>query len=145
MGAELSVLSRAALACRIGLSSLSTSSTSLFSGFPRGACGPASEVLGRLLRDEFGLDGFYVCGRGHRRLKRDQSHAWVEVDGFILDITHDQFTKTGLVGWVVPQNSSWHAAFRDVTRRSGFCTPSGWPMYPHDGYAAARIALAARP
>jgi len=143
MGVELSALARAALACRTGLSSLSTNSASMFRGFPRGACGPASEVLGRILSDEFGLEGFYVCGRDHHRLKREQSHAWVEIDGFIVDITHDQFRDTGAIGWVLLQNSPWHAGFRDVTRRPGFCTPDGWPMYPHDGYAASRLALAA--
>ncbi|WP_394165438.1 hypothetical protein [Neptunomonas phycophila] len=60
-----------------------------FEAFPLGACGAASGLLGAYL-DELGLGRFhYVCGRtsGQNWI----SHAWLELDGWILDITADQF------------------------------------------------------
>ena len=52
-----------AIACRRGLMGLSGNKGSVFHGFPRAACGPASEILGRLLKEEIGYDGVYVCGQ----------------------------------------------------------------------------------
>jgi hypothetical protein len=71
--------------------------------FPRGACGIASELFGRVLFELTGLQSSYVCGHGHPDLAPQQSHAWVDVEGFIVDITHDQFPQTGLNGWVLTQ------------------------------------------
>lgn len=76
-----------------------------FERFPRAACGATAEVLGRYLRDAYGLDAQYVCGHkpGH------QTHAWVEVDGTIIDITADQF---GMDPVIVSTESSWHSEWR---------------------------------
>lgn len=110
----------------------------MFHGFPKGACGPASEVLGRLLKDKFQIEGTYVCASDHSQLRREQTHAWVEVGEFIIDITHDQFQGTGLSGWVFEREAGWHAQFSEIDlRRDVFCTPENWPLYPHDGYHAA--------
>jgi hypothetical protein len=138
---EAEVLADFAATCRAGLESLATSSGSMFHGFPTAACGPASELLGRLLMEEFELESVYVCGVGHPQLRPGQSHAWVEVGDYLIDITHDQFPVTGLSGWVHPRASAWHASFRELDRREGFCMPEGWPMYPFDGYAAMKRAL----
>lgn len=113
----------------------------MFNGFPVAACGPAAELVGRLLQERMGLEGVYVCGVGHPTLVENQSHAWFEACGFIFDLTHDQFPDTGVNGWVLPRDSPWHQAFSDQDRRDGFCMPAGWPMYPHDGYAAMTAAL----
>lgn len=135
-------LERFAAACRRGLETLATQQGSIFQGFPKGACGPASELVGRLLQERLGLTGLYVCGSDHFGLaSATQTHAWFEVGGFIIDITHDQFGETGVEGWVVPVTSAWHARFRDIDGRAGFCMPSGWPMYPHEGYRAMLEAL----
>ena len=82
-------LELAAMACRRGLMGLSGDEGSVFHGFPRAACGPASEILGRLLQEELGYDGVYVCGEDHPNLGQEQSHAWFEVGQFLVDITHD--------------------------------------------------------
>jgi len=116
----------------------------MFDRFPAGACGPASELVGRLAKEFLAVDGCYVCGVGHPLLPHQQSHAWWEVDGYIIDITHDQFADTGLQGWVHPQSSTWHAGFREVDRRNGFCMPATWPMYPKSGYAAMLEQLSQR-
>jgi len=128
-------------ACRRGLEGLMQRRGSMFEGFPVGACGPAAELVGRLLHERFGVTGQYVCGSGHPRLRSSQSHAWFEAGGFIFDLTHDQFAGTGVEGWVFPLTSPWHRGFENLDRRDGFCMPAGWPMYPHDGYAAMMAAL----
>lgn len=126
-----------AQACRRGLERLSTQSGSMFCGFPLAACGPAAEIVGRILKEEFGCDGVYVCGNGHPRLKPGQSHAWYETANYIIDITHDQFGGTGLCGWVFDRSEGWHAEFTELEVRPGFCTPRDWPWYPFDGYLAS--------
>lgn len=142
---DIAALGQFAARCRSGLESLATrsGSGSMFHGFPRGACGPASELLGRLLHEELGLTGVYVCGAGHPSLPPNQTHAWVEVGDFLIDITHDQFAGTGLAGWVHLRKNPWHTGFQDFEQQTTFCLPEHWPMYPHDGYAAMQAALRA--
>lgn len=72
----------------------------------------------------------------------NQTHAWFEVGVQLIDITHDQFRGTDVKGWVLLASNAWHAAFAEIERRAGFCAPSGWPSYPHDGYAAIVDELA---
>lgn len=55
-------------------------------GFPRGCCGIISELMGDYLNTVGLGEFFYVCG-----MKDGASHAWLEVDGLIVDITGDQF------------------------------------------------------
>ena len=141
------MIDRAALeviaeASRRGLEGLKGNAGSMFHRFPRGACGPAAEILGRILKEMLNCDGVYVCGQGHPLLNPEQSHAWFEVGDFILDITHDQFKGTGLSGWAFEREGGWHSQFSDQDRRKGYCTPEGWPCYPHDGYEAAMTELA---
>jgi hypothetical protein len=127
--------------CRRGLEGLAKRRGSMFEGFPRGACGPAAELIGRLIEERLGLSGVYVCGTGHPNLRETQSHAWYVAGGFIVDVTHDQFADTGVQGWVLPLTNPWHQGFSHQDRRAGFCMPAEWPMYPHDGYAAMLHAL----
>lgn len=93
-----------AQACRSGLEQLANRAGSMFNGFPVAACGPAAELVGRLLQERMGLEGVYVCGVGHPTLVENQSHAWFEACGFIFDLTHDQFPDTGVNGWVLPRD-----------------------------------------
>jgi hypothetical protein len=64
--------------------------------FPRGCCGPVSWVLGAVLGNKYGHNVVYVLGKrdnvsyGHHQ-KEPQSHAWVEINDIIVDITSDQF------------------------------------------------------
>lgn len=137
MNIDRAALEQAANACRHGLMGLAGSAGSIFQGFPRGACGPASEILGRLLQEELGYEGVYVRGDSHPQLGDEQSHAWFEVGEFLVDITHDQFDGTGLKGWVFERGNEWHAQFSERDPRPGACMPEHWPCYPHDGYDAA--------
>lgn len=63
-----------------------------FSGFPRGCCGDASELLAEYL-EEHGIGTVQICGEYLRGEFYDkQSHAWLLTeDGIIIDITGDQF------------------------------------------------------
>lgn len=55
-------------------------------GFPRACCGSTSEMLGEYLNSlEIG-EFQYV-----RADRRGASHAWVEYEGIVIDITSDQF------------------------------------------------------
>lgn len=50
--------------------------------FPRGCCGVVSELLGDYLNTQLGLRVEYVFGE-----QDGASHAWVELDGVVIDIT----------------------------------------------------------
>ncbi|QDQ25300.1 hypothetical protein FNU76_02430 [Chitinimonas arctica] len=126
--------------CRNAMEGWATRSGSMFHRFPIGACGDATNLIGRLLKEHFGLNGEYVCGEQHPTLASG-NHAWYEAAGYIIDITHDQFEDTGLVGWVFPLSSTWHTSFGEI-ERSTYC--EGWFGYPYDAYAAMLAALEAR-
>lgn len=55
-------------------------------GYPSGCCGIISELMGDYFNTLGVGEFFYVCG-----VKEGSSHAWLEVDGLIVDITGDQF------------------------------------------------------
>lgn len=81
-----------------------------FDLFPLGACGDASLVLAKFLQDN-GYDGFdYVCG-----WKDTQSHAWLEKDGLIVNITLNQFDDQ-MPDVVVTSNSKFHHQFTNNQR-----------------------------
>ena len=93
--------------------------------FPKDMCEFASNLLGRYLTGE-GIAGVrYVCGS--RRLQarhNDQRHAWLEAQGFIIDITADQFPD-GIGPIVVTDDRSWHSRFhifesREATNLSDY-------------------------
>lgn len=78
--------------------------------FPHGACGDASLLLGEFLNEQ----GIAECEIVSGRLPgTQQTHAWLEVDGFIIDITADQFGKLPVI---VTRDHTWHRRFRLVSR-----------------------------
>lgn len=80
--------------------------------FPKDMCEFASNLLGRYLTGEGIADVRYVCGSRRLRARHnDQRHAWLEVQGFIIDITADQFPD-GIGPIVVTGDRSWHSRFR---------------------------------
>jgi hypothetical protein len=73
--------------------------------FPRGSCGEAALLLGTFLKNQCMGSFQYVCGwrDGH-------SHAWLEGDGIIVDITADFFPdKSDKI--IVTHRSPWHEMF----------------------------------
>ena len=79
----------------------------LMRSFPQGACGDASILLGEYLHEQ-GLGVWVYAGR-----ERDSdlhSHAWLEQDGLIVDITADQFEDVN-ESIIVTCDRSWHQQF----------------------------------
>jgi hypothetical protein len=83
--------------------------------FPHGACGDSSLLLSRYLT-EIGIPGVkYVRGEAVDR----QTHAWLEIEDLIVDITYDQF-DSARTGVFVAKDRSWHSRF-DVIERQNSC------------------------
>jgi hypothetical protein len=92
--------------------------TTCMESFPRGSCGDATMLLGTYFIEK-GLGtfdhalGYLQNGSPQGR----QSHAWLEADDVIVDITADQFPEIDQ-NVIVSRNSDWHAALeRDDMRQ----------------------------
>jgi hypothetical protein len=77
--------------------------------FPHGACGDASILLGQYLLDQELGEWTYVSGS---RSSDQQTHAWIEKDGLIADITADQFDDID-EPVSLTYDPSWHLQFID--------------------------------
>ena len=75
--------------------------------FPRGSCGDAVDMLATRLAGSPGRSLEYVFGK---RVTDDgiEIHAWLQVDGFIVDITADQFDEVD-DAVIVKRSSDWHS------------------------------------
>lgn len=60
-----------------------------FGHFPSGACGAVCELLGDYLRDS-GLGNWHYVW-GVKATEWGGTHAWLECEGTLIDITGDQF------------------------------------------------------
>lgn len=65
-----------------------------FLRFPCACCGDASDLLAQYLLEN-GIESTYVCGNRYFDDPEEgtQSHAWLLVGRFIVDITGDQFSN----------------------------------------------------
>lgn len=74
--------------------------------FPRGSCGEVSKLLATYFRDH-GCGIFrYFCG-----VRRGKSHAWLQKDDIIADITADQFRDQNS-SVIVTKDRAWHSKFK---------------------------------
>ena len=90
--------------------------------FPRGACGDASRLLGIYL-ESLGL-GKWTYVQGQAGGQRFATHAWVEQDGLIVDITADQFDDVA-EPVIVTRDRSWHdRRFPPVRHSSMWLAPT---------------------
>ncbi len=136
---RLRALEAIARAARAGLEATPRAELGIgFEHFPLGTCGPVSELMGRIVLELTGSRGVYVCGLSHPCLEANQSHAWLEVEGLIVDLTHDQFPSTGVTGYVLDA-SAWHSQF-ECEKQALCLDPSSWGLYPHRAYAAMKAA-----
>jgi hypothetical protein len=88
-------------------------------GFPRGCCGIVSELMGDYL-NTLGIGDFhYVCSA-----KDGASHAWLELDGLIIDITGDQFPGREPV--YVGRPDAWYGEWEEDTRHSAIHDPNAF-------------------
>lgn len=93
--------------------------------FPRQCCTVASLLLAHHLSDQGFQRAQLVCGD-----LEQEEHCWLEVDGWLVDITADQFPCVGdpvIVTRVTDE--SWHARLRG--RSQGLALE----YYPADGRA----------
>jgi hypothetical protein len=74
--------------------------------FPKQCCDVASLLLAYHLRGQ----GFLKVERVFGRLG-EESHVWLEVDGWIVDITADQFAGGDPVIVTPAKAESWHSQF----------------------------------
>jgi hypothetical protein len=82
--------------------------------FPNGSCGDAAYLLARYLLHK-GCGQFdYVNGIRQIDLR---SHAWLEQDGIIVDITSDQF-KGNSAEVLVTSDRTWHQQFEEDDRHT---------------------------
>jgi hypothetical protein len=80
--------------------------------FPRGCCGDVSTVLGVILKPRY-EQVFYVSGKRKISLGKIQTHAWVQAEGVIVDITADQFV--GMAPVIVTRDQTWHRSWKIET------------------------------
>ena len=82
--------------------------------FPRGSCGDVACLLARYL-SEGGAPGFrYFLGQRRKPEQKEPtfaSHAWLQLDDLIVDITADQFSEVR-EPVIVTRMSAWHATLR---------------------------------
>lgn len=80
-------------------------------GFPSGCCGITSELLGDYL-NSMGVGTFeYVWGE-----LEGASHAWLECDGVIVDITSDQFE--GRPSIYIGTPDAWYLEWEESSRHT---------------------------
>ena len=100
----------------------SASTDIMFNGFPRGACGATSDLIGRYLNEAYQLKAQLVSGR-----RVDGAiHIWLSVCGIIVDITADQFGKSAVI---VTRNSDWHGAWETGEGEPPDVHQNDWPCY----------------
>lgn len=73
--------------------------------FPKGRCADASQLLAKYLSSK-GIETKYI-EQGHSENIR--SHAWLEKDEYIIDITIDQFEGFSDT-MIVMNDRSWHSS-----------------------------------
>ena len=81
----------------------------IVAAFPKGVCGAICFLLGHYLRKN-GFPGAEYCN-GIRR-SDGESHAWIETEGLIVDITGDQFAEID-DEVIVTADFTWHRRFSE--------------------------------
>lgn len=80
--------------------------------FPEGSCSDASILLGEYLWQKMNLEFGYISGEKKGANGQGLTHAWVEYNGTIVDITADQFTDNDKLPCVIVTNKrDWHDQF----------------------------------
>jgi len=112
-----------------------------FKKFPRGACGVTCLLLAKWLEENGEGDFYYVSGRRGKG-KGVHSHAWLERNGTIVDITADQF-QGGTPPVYVGPPSAFHKTFRvDQTHEADFenYNPPSIPVTLREAYQRVKNA-----
>jgi hypothetical protein len=93
-------------------------------GFPTECCREASDMLGVFLGDRYAVEATVVRGQ-----LDGLSHAWLLIDGLIVDITADQFPDRfpNAKPVIVSSESTMHAQFREEGRSCPMLLGAGDP------------------
>lgn len=75
--------------------------------FPRGACLISTLVLAQYLQHFDSKNAFLIVSGWNR----NTSHAWLEYDGYIIDVTADQFPEIKEVVYFT-KDRNFHSQFR---------------------------------
>jgi hypothetical protein len=78
--------------------------------FPHGACGDAALLLAKYLQEKEYGNFDYVLGE-----REGCSHAWLQRESLIIDITADQFDDQQ-AAVIVTVDHSWHSLFNGETQ-----------------------------
>ena len=86
-----------------------------FSNFPIGCGEGATNLLGLYLKQKYDINTEYVSAKGLGN-NQEQSHTWLMCDGFIVDITADQFNEGGhdVTDVMIMKESYFHTLFDDI-------------------------------
>jgi len=83
--------------------------------FPNGACKGASVILGQFLKDDLLIKSKIEFVFGY--YGKDYTHGWLEVEGYIIDITANQFEGVEDKVIIIPtKESTFHHGFRNQQR-----------------------------
>ena len=104
-----------------------------FKNFPFGSCGDASILLAQYLTDSGYETPIYVSGQLVEPTGLP-GHAWLELDGVIIDITADGF-EPHMPKVVVAENSDWHNQFDRLDEHPA-------AIHGYDDYTASRLVAA---
>jgi hypothetical protein len=109
--------------------------------FPHGSCGDTAMIMGTYLIRKGHAKAEYVVG-----VDGQHSHAWLECDGIIIDITADQF-EDEIVPVLVTRDRTWHSLFAGQERQScdfrDYQDPTIYQLY--DFYEAMASAMEQSP
>jgi hypothetical protein len=108
--------------------------------FPTQSCDVASLLLAYYLREKGCEIVEKVSGCRNFGRPDEECHAWLEVDGWIVDITADQFQDLDdPVIVTAVKGQTWHSHFREQSRGPAYC-----PRAVKAEYDAAYAALQKR-
>jgi hypothetical protein len=99
--------------------------------FPKGCCGDTARLVALHLSLKFGADCTYIAARGLGD-NREESHAWLQHNDHVIDLTADQFNSRGfsLDKVVYSKTSEFHSLFNtyklsEIDVKSVASTPVG--------------------
>lgn len=104
----------------------------LMESFPVGACGVSSALLGAYFEEKDVLGFQWICGvRETSDPGRWETHAWLQRDTLVVDITADQFSDAP-DRVIVDDPSEWHDVFGARTSRPADFRKWDW-IEPYEG------------
>lgn len=100
--------------------------SSWFENYPRGCCGDTCNLFARFLAEK-GIQAKYVWG-----VRGEQSHAWLEYNGWVIDLTADQFPEIS-EKIVITKDKKWYSKFKGQRKSYN-------DFYQFNGYNSDRLS-----